>query len=247
MHRRHNDCGKDVTLTSPKEILQPLIFPVHRAGWPFILAFAAGSFVLWLIWSPLGVVGAALTVWCLFFFRDPQRRTPTRPGLVLSPADGVVQMVVDAAPPPELDMGTEPLSRISVFMNVFNCHVNRSPVDGKVVKLAYRPGKFLNASLDKASEHNERQAVRIRSSDGRDFACVQIAGLVARRILCDLNPDQEIRAGERIGMIRFGSRVDVYLPKGITPVAVPGQIAVAGETVFADLTRNEPAWQGEIR
>lgn len=234
-------------MSSPKEILQPLLFRVHPAGWPFILVFAAAAVILWLIWSPLGVVGALLTVWCIFFFRDPDRITPSRTGLVVSPADGMVQMVVDAPPPPELDMGGDPLPRISVFMNVFNCHVNRSPVDGTVVKLAYRPGKFFNASLDKASEDNERQAVRLRAPDGREFACVQIAGLVARRILCDLKPDQDIRAGERIGMIRFGSRVDVYLPKGVTPLAVPGQTAVAGETVFADLTRNEPAWQGEMR
>jgi phosphatidylserine decarboxylase len=234
-------------LSSPKEILQLLLFRVHPAGWPFILAFAAAAVILWLIWSPLGAVGALLTVWCVFFFRDPDRITPSRAGLVVSPADGMVQMVADAPPPPELDMGSDPLPRISVFMNVFNCHVNRSPVDGTVVKLAYRPGKFFNASLDKASEDNERQAVRLRAPDGREFACVQIAGLVARRILCDLKPDQDIRAGERIGMIRFGSRVDVYLPKGVTPLAVPGQTAVAGETVFADLTRNEPAWQGEMR
>ena len=234
-------------MSSSKELLRPLLFPVHRAGWPFIIVFAAVTFILGLIWSPLFFVGGVLTVWCVFFFRDPDRLTPVRAGLVVSPADGMVQMVVEAPPPPELDMGPDPLPQISVFMNVFNCHVNRSPVDGKVVKLAYRPGKFLNASLDKASEHNERQAVRIRSSDGREFACVQIAGLVARRILCDLRPDQDIRAGQRIGMIRFGSRVDLYLPKGVTPLAVPGQTAVAGETVFADLTRNEPDWQGEIR
>lgn len=234
-------------MTSLREILEPFAFRVHPAGWPFIFAFAAASFVLWLVWPPLGLAGAALTIWCIFFFRDPERVTPTRPGLVVSPADGVVQMVVETPPPLELDMGTEPLPRISVFMNVFNCHVNRSPIDGRVVKLAYKPGKFINASLDKASEDNERQAVRLRTPDGKELACVQIAGLIARRILCDLRPDQDIRAGERIGMIRFGSRVDLYLPQGVTPLAVPGQIAVAGETVFADLTRNEPAWQGEVR
>jgi phosphatidylserine decarboxylase len=236
-----------LNLTSPKEILKPLIFPVHRAGWPFILVFAGVTLILGLIWAPLFFVGGVLTIWCVFFFRDPDRVTPSRPGLVISPADGVVQMVVEATPPPELEMGAEPLTRISVFMNVFNCHVNRSPVDGTVVKLAYRPGKFLNASLDKASEDNERQAVRIRMEDGRDIACVQIAGLVARRILCDLTLEQAIRAGERIGMIRFGSRVDLYLPKGVAPLAVPGQTAVAGETVLADLTRDEAAWKGEIR
>jgi len=234
-------------LASPKEILKPLIFPVHRAGWPFIVVFAVVTLLLGLLWAPLFFIGGVLTVWCVFFFRDPDRITPSRPGLVISPADGVVQMVVEAVPPPELEMGTEPLTRIAVFMNVFNCHVNRSPVDGVVTKLAYRPGKFLNASLDKASEDNERQAVRIRTGDGREFGCVQIAGLVARRILCDLSPDQELRAGERIGMIRFGSRVDIYLPNGIAPMAVPGQTTVAGETVLADLRRDEEAWKGEIR
>ncbi len=234
-------------MSSPRDLLRPLLFPVHRAGWPFIIVFVITSFILGLLWAPLFFVGGVLTVWCIFFFRDPDRLTPTRPGLVVSPADGVVQMVVEAPPPPELEMGPDPLPRISVFMNVFNCHVNRSPVDGAVVKLAYRPGKFFNASLDKASVDNERQAVRIRASDGREFACVQIAGLVARRILCDLRLGQDIRAGQRIGMIRFGSRVDLYLPKGVTPLAVPGQTAVAGETVFADITRHEPDWPGEIR
>lgn len=227
--------------------MKPLIFPIHRAGWPFIVVFAVVTLFLGLLWTPLYFVGGVLTVWCIFFFRDPDRITPSRPGLVISPADGVVQMVIDAVPPPELDMGTEPLTRIAVFMNVFNCHVNRSPIEGVVTKLAYRPGKFLNASLDKASEDNERQSVRIRIEDGREFGCVQIAGLVARRILCDLTPDQHLRTGERIGMIRFGSRVDIYLPKGVTPMAVPGQTAVAGETVLADLTRDEGAWMGEIR
>jgi len=227
--------------------LSPLIFPIHRAGWPFIAIFAAATLLLGWLWAPLYVVGGVLTIWCVFFFRDPDRVTPSRPGLVISPADGVVQMVTEAVPPPELDMGPEPLTRISVFMNVFNCHVNRSPVDGTVVKLAYRPGRFFNASLDKASEHNERQSVRIRIPDGRDFACVQIAGLVARRILCDLTLEQTVQAGERIGMIRFGSRVDLYLPKGVAPLAIPGQMAVAGETVLADLARDEAAWKGEIR
>jgi phosphatidylserine decarboxylase len=234
-------------LASPKEILKPLIFPVHRAGWPFIVVFAVITFILGLLWAPLFFVGGVLTVWCVFFFRDPDRITPTRPGLVISPADGVVQMVTEAVPPAELELGPEPLTRIAVFMNVFNCHVNRSPVEGVVTKLAYRPGKFLNASLDKASEDNERQSVRIRTDDGREFGCVQIAGLVARRILCDLSPDQKLRAGERIGMIRFGSRVDIYLPKGVAPMAVPGQTTVAGETVLADMNRDEGAWKGEIR
>lgn len=234
-------------MASPKEILKPLIFPVHRAGLPFIVVFFVVTLFLGLLWAPFFFVGGVLTVWCVFFFRDPDRITPSRPGLVISPADGVVQMVVEAVPPPELELGTEPLTRIAVFMNVFNCHVNRSPVEGVVTKLAYRPGKYVNASLDKASEDNERQSVRIRTEDGREFGCVQIAGLVARRILCDLTLDQRLRAGERIGMIRFGSRVDIYLPKGVAPMAVPGQTTVAGETVLADMTRDEGAWKGEIR
>jgi phosphatidylserine decarboxylase len=214
---------------------------------PFIVVFFVVTLFLGLLWAPFFFVGGVLTVWCVFFFRDPDRITPSRPGLVISPADGVVQMVVEAVPPPELELGTEPLTRIAVFMNVFNCHVNRSPVEGVVTKLAYRPGKYVNASLDKASEDNERQSVRIRTEDGREFGCVQIAGLVARRILCDLTLDQRLRAGERIGMIRFGSRVDIYLPKGVAPMAVPGQTTVAGETVLADMTRDEGAWKGEIR
>lgn len=234
-------------MSSPRDILKPLIFPVHRAGRPFILIFAVLTLLLWWIWTPLIVPGAILTIWCVFFFRDPDRVTPSRPGLVISPADGVVQMIADAAPPPELGMGPEPLIRISVFMNVFNCHVNRSPVDGTVVTMAYRPGKFLNASLDKASEDNERQSIRLRVADGREIACVQIAGLVARRILCDVAPEQALSAGQRIGMIRFGSRVDIYLPKGVEPMVIAGQTAVAGETVLADMSRNEPARQGEIR
>ena len=166
---------------------------------------------------------------------------------MISPADGVVQMIVEASPPPELEMGNAPLTRISVFMNVFNCHVNRSPVAGRIAKLAYRPGKFFNASLDKASEHNERQSLRLTMADGRDIACVQIAGLVARRILCEVSPDQALQVGDRIGMIRFGSRVDIYLPAGVAPLVVTEQTTVAGETVLADLTSTETARQGEMR
>jgi len=188
-----------------------------------------------------------LTAWCAYFFRNPDRVTPVREGLVISPADGVVQMIQPAAPPPELDMGGEPLTRISVFMNVFNVHVNRAPVDGKIEKLAYRPGKFLNASLDKASEYNERQSVRMKLADGRDIAFVQIAGLVARRILIWVTEGQKLAAGERFGLIRFGSRVDVYLPDGVSPLVCVGQIAVAGETVIADLEAGEQPREGEQR
>ena len=228
-------------------LLKPLLVPIHRDGWPFVAGFAVVAFVLALLWGPLGWIGAILTVWCAYFFRDPPRITPTRPGLVVSPADGIVQMIEAAVPPAELDLGPQPRTRISVFMNVFNVHVNRTPIESTVAKLAYRAGKFFNASLDKASEFNERQAIVLRLADSRDLVVVQIAGLVARRIRCDLRQTQAVRTGERFGLIRFGSRVDVYLPEGVAPLVVPGQTAIAGETVIADLAATEAARHGEVR
>lgn len=228
-------------------MLERVLVPINRAGWPFIALFAAGAVLLTWWMEPLGWVGAILTLWCVYFFRDPPRVTPTRPGLVISPADGVVQLIDDAVPPAELDLGHETRPRVCVFMNVFNVHVNRAPMEGKVTRLAYRPGAFLNASLDKASELNERQSVRLEISDGRTIAFVQIAGLVARRIVCHLTENQHLRAGERFGLIRFGSRVDVYLPRGVSPLVVVGQQCVAGETVIADIQSQEPARKGEIR
>lgn len=221
--------------------------PVNREGWPFIALFAVVALLLGQLWAPLGWLGAGLTCWCVYFFRDPDRITPVRPGLVISPADGLVQMVGMAVPPAELGMGTEPRMRVSVFMSVFDVHVNRIPVDGRVVKVAYHPGKFLNAALDKASEDNERMAVRIEMADGRDIAFVQIAGLVARRIKCDLMEGQEVRAGQRFGLIRFGSRVDVYLPDGVAPLTPCGQLTYAAETVLADLASAEAPRGGEVR
>ncbi len=224
--------------------MKTLLVPIHRAGWPFIALFAVGAVVLNMVDDTLGVAGVVLTLWCVYFFRDPNRVTPDRDGLIVSPADGVVQMIDKAPPPAELDMGTEPRPRVCVFMNVFNVHVNRIPVDGTLTALSYRPGKFLNASLDKASEQNERQSLRLELADGRDIAFVQIAGLIARRILCDVVQGQTVKAGERFGMIRFGSRVDVYLPEGVEAMVSVGQISVAGETVIAD-TRSARA--GEVR
>lgn len=221
--------------------------PIHREGWPFIALFAIGALLLGLLWGPLGWIGLVLTGWCAYFFRNPDRVTPARPGLVISPADGVVCLVGHAVPPSELGMGNEPRMRVSVFMSVFDVHVNRTPIDGKVTKIAYKPGKFLNASLDKASEDNERMAVRMEAADGAEFAFVQIAGLVARRIKCDLVEGQEVRAGQRFGLIRFGSRVDVYLPDGVAPLVTCGQRCIAGETVLADVTATEAARQGEVR
>jgi len=221
--------------------------PIHPEGWRFVAIFAAIAAVLWWLWAPLGAAGAVLTAWCAYFFRNPERVTPARVGLIISPADGTVQMIGKAAPPPELEMGAAARTRISIFMNVFNVHINRIPVDGTIEKLAYRPGKFVNASLDKASEHNERQSVRMRSQDGRELAVVQIAGLVARRIRCWIEEGQGVAAGERFGLIRFGSRVDVYLPDGVSPLVCAGQTAIAGETVLADLGSSEGPREGEQR
>ncbi len=214
-------------------LFDTVLAPIRREGWPFVAGFALFAVVLALIASPLGWIGAILTLWCAYFFRDPARMTPTESGLVVSPADGRVRAIESAPPPPELAMGPAPRLRISIFMNVFDVHVNRIPVDGTVTKLAYRPGKFFNASLDKASEDNERQSVRVSTADGKDIAVVQIAGLIARRIVCTLRLDQRVKAGERFGMIRFGSRLDVYLDSGMTPLVIPGQRAIAGETVIA--------------
>ncbi|MCH7487452.1 MAG: phosphatidylserine decarboxylase [Proteobacteria bacterium] len=227
--------------------MKAVLVPINRAGWPFIGLFAAASAGLAYAALPLGLAGLVLTLWCVYFFRDPDRVTPDRQGLIVSPADGVVQSVEKALPPPELDMGETPLDRIAVFMNVFDVHVNRVPCDGTITRLAYRPGKFFNASLDKASEFNERQGVRLTTGEGLNLAFVQIAGLIARRIECQLSEGQAVRAGERFGLIRFGSRVDVYLPAGVVPLVVPGQRAVAGETVLADVRAQEPARSGGVR
>ncbi len=229
------------------DFMKPVLVPIHSAGWPFIAIFASLTLVGGFLWTPVYVIGGILTAWCTYFFRDPVRTTPTRMGLVVSPADGVVQMITEAVPPSELDMPIEPLTRVSIFMNVFDVHVNRSPVDGHISGLGYRPGKFFDASLDKASEENERQAVKVRMENGTEIAMVQIAGLVARRILCWVQRDQPIRVGERFGMIRFGSRVDVFLPEGVSPLVVVGQKSIAGETVLADLTSDEAQRKGTAR
>lgn len=207
--------------------------PIHPEGYPFIGGFALASLVLFLIWTPLGWIGTILTVWCALFFRDPRRVTPLREGVVVSPADGRVSMVVQVVPPPELGLGDKPLPRVSIFMSVFNCHVNRSPVTGRVERISYRPGKFINAELDKASEDNERNSLVISTPDGQ-IGVTQIAGLVARRIVCFVREGQSMTAGERFGLIRFGSRLDVFLPEGSKALVAEGQTAVAGETVLAD-------------
>ncbi|MDY0882696.1 phosphatidylserine decarboxylase [Dongia soli] len=228
-------------------VLKTVLTPIHREGWPFIAIFAVATALLWWLAEPLGLIGLVLTVWCIFFFRDPARVTPSRTGLVIAPADGVVQMIQPAIPPSEIGLDQRPLTRISIFMNVFNVHVNRSPIDAEVIALAYRPGKFFNAALDKASEYNERQSIHLRTADGLNFCVVQIAGLVARRIKCDLMAGKTVRAGERFGIIRFGSRVDVYLPDGVQPLVAVGQLTTGGETVLADIRSDEAARLGEMR
>ena len=228
-------------------LLDNVLVPIAREGWPFIAIFGLVSLILYFLYAPLGWIGLVLTLWCVYFFRNPDRVTPEREGLIVSPADGIVQMIAEVSPPEELDMGSEPVVRVSVFMNVFDCHVNRIPCDGRIGKLVYVPGHFLNASLDKASEENERQMVRIDLESGAFVGAVQIAGLVARRIVCYLEEDQIVLAGERFGLIRFGSRVDIYLPHGAVSHAVIGQKCVSGETVLADLRSDEAARSGDVR
>jgi phosphatidylserine decarboxylase len=228
-------------------VLDTVIVPINRAGWPFIVAAFVIAVVLGFLWAPLFWLGFLATAFCVYFFRDPPRVTPTREGLVVSPADGRLEMIEQAPPPPELEMGDEPLTRVSVFLNVFDVHVNRVPLGGVVEGLSYRPGKFLNAALDKASEENERMSVKVESEDGRQIVFVQIAGLIARRIKCDLKAGNRVATGEVFGLIRFGSRMDVYLPQGVQPLVALGQRMVAGETVIADLQTQEPQRVGEKR
>jgi phosphatidylserine decarboxylase len=213
--------------------------PVHREGLPFIAAFAVVSLLLFWLWSPLGWLGALVTLWCVYFFRDPERVTPLRDGIVVAPADGRVSRIANAVAPQELGLGERPLPRVSIFMSVFDCHVNRSPVTGKIERIVYRPGAFVNADLDKASEDNERNSFLIATDRGR-IGVVQIAGLIARRIVCFVRQDASVGVGERIGLIRFGSRVDIYLPEGVRPLVAEGQTAIAGETVIADLRAGDP-------
>ena len=230
-----------------QDMLSTVVKPIHKEGYKFISIFAVATLFLFWAWQPLGWIGVGLTVWCYYFFRDPERQTPIREGLLVSPADGVISLIEPAVPPAELEMGDQALTRVSVFMNVFNCHVNRAPIGGRISKIAYRPGKFLNASLDKASVDNERNSMAIEMADGRKIAVVQIAGLVARRILCEVQEGSDLQTGERFGMIRFGSRVDVYLPEGVQPLVALGQTMISAETVIADLTSTEPRRIAEAR
>ena len=222
-------------------MLKIVAVPMHKEGRKFVAIFAAIAILLGFIWQPLFWIGAGITVWCYYFFRDPVRMVPQQEGLVISPADGIVSLISDVVPPVELELGSAPLTRVSVFMNVFNCHVNRAPIAGKVTQIAYHKGKFVNASLDKASEHNERNGLTIESANGTRIGVVQIAGLVARRIVCFVNVNDDIKVGHRFGLIRFGSRLDIYLPQGVKPLVSVGQTAVAAETILADLNAPDAA------
>lgn len=210
------------------------LVPVHREGYRFVAAFFGVSVLLGFIADPLFWIGMVLTAWCAYFFRDPERVTPLDDDLVISPADGQVSSVVRMTPPAELGLGSDEMLRISVFMNVFNCHVNRAPMEGQVVRKIYSKGSFLNAELDKASSENERSAIVIETERHGEIGVVQIAGLVARRILCWAEEGEELDAGERFGLIRFGSRLDVFLPAAARPLVSVGQTATAGETMLAE-------------
>ncbi len=215
-----------------------VLSPPHRAGWPFIAAGVvigvAGVFIgTWLIW--LGIIFA---VFCLYFFRDPERVSPARPGSIVAPADGRVVLVGLAVPPEELGLGPVPRWRVAIFLSVLNVHINRVPIDGVVTRVAYRAGAFVSASMDKASDSNERNAIALRLADGRDIAVVQIAGLIARRIICSVREGDQVQTGSRFGLIRFGSRTDLYLPEGVRPLVSPGQSMIGGETVIAEVDRS---------
>jgi phosphatidylserine decarboxylase len=213
--------------------------PVHPDGYKFIAIAAVVTAILCLIWPGIGIVAALITAWVVYFFRDPERVTPLREGLVIAPADGRISAIEKVRPPTELGLGPDERVRISTFLSIFDVHINRAPVPGRIVRSLYVPGAFLNAALDKASEENERRALIIQTAAGDEVAVVQIAGLVARRIVTFSHEGDSVGVGERFGLIRFGSRVDVYLPVGKSAIVAVGQRAVAGETVFADFKSGE--------
>ena len=226
-------------------MMKVIAVPMHPEGRKFVAIFAAIAAVLWLVWEPFFWLGVGMTVWCYYFFRDPVRSVAQKPGLILSPADGVISLITKTVPPIEMLLGNKPLTRVSVFMNVFNCHVNRAPMAGEVIAITYHHGKFVNASLDKASDHNERNSLTIEAADKTRIGVTQIAGLVARRIVCFTKVGNGLTVGERFGLIRFGSRLDVFLPEGIEPAVGLGQTAVAGETVLAHLGEANEEWPTE--
>jgi phosphatidylserine decarboxylase len=225
-------------------VLRRVLAPLHPDGFKFVAVGVLATALLFLLWAPAGWAAAVATLWMVYFFRDPWRVTPTRLGLLISPADGIVVSIAAATPPPELAMGDLAVVRIGIFLNIFDVHVTRAPIGGRVTAMRYTKGRFVNASLDKASEGNERLAIRISPPEGPDIAFVLVAGLVARRIVCNLYDGQHIATGQRVGIIRFGSRVDIYCPPPYVPMVVAGQRMIGGETVLADRLAEEPPRQG---
>ena len=225
-------------------MLRRLLAPLHPDGLKFVIGGVLATIVLFLLWRPAGWVALIATLWIAYFFRDPWRVTPSRAGLLVSPADGIVVSVAPAMPPAELALGESAIPRIGIFLNLFDVHVARAPIGGRVAATRYTQGRFVNAGLDKASEHNERMAIRMAPRDGPEIIFVLVAGLVARRIVCDLRQGQQVATGQRIGMIRFGSRVDIYCPPPYVPLVVVGQRMIGGETVLADRLAQEPPRQG---
>ena len=216
------------------------IVPVHSEGYRFLAIGAGVSLLLFWLWPPLAWIAVLATAYVAYFFRDPPRVTPLREGLVISPADGLVSAIERVRPPAELGLGDEPRLRVSIFLSVFDVHINRAPIAGRITRSVYVPGSFLNAALDKASEENERRALIITTAAGVEIGVVQIAGLIARRIVTFAKEGDSVGVGERFGLIRFGSRVDLYLPPGHGALVAVGQRAVGGETVMADLKSQEP-------
>jgi len=229
---RRQDLQENHTLL---DSITSFFVPIHKDGYKFVAAFAVGTLLLSWVSEPLGWIGVLATLWCAYFFRDPERFPPEGKGLVIAPADGRISAIEEVVSPKELDLDSEKRTRISIFLSVFDVHINRSPVAGKITKIVYVPGKFLNAELDKASEENERQCLTLETGNGTRVGCVQIAGLIARRIVTFVQQGATVEAGERFGLIRFGSRTDIYLPPGTRPVVSVGQTAIGGETVLADM------------
>jgi phosphatidylserine decarboxylase len=217
------------------ESIKSVLAPPHKAGYPFILGGIVVAFLGLIVWHVLAWLGLIFTLFCLYFFRDPERVPPLRENVFLAPADGLVVSIEPAVPPAELGLAPVPLMRVAIFLSVLDVHVNRVPISGTVTRIAYRPGTFVNAAMDKASEDNERNALAIRLPGGQDIAVVQIAGLIARRILCEVVEGERLTVGQRFGIIRFGSRTDLYLPAGTLPLVAAGQRMIGGETVIAEL------------
>ena len=211
------------------------LFKIHSEGHIFIILSVVITIIFYTFSSILGLIAFFATIFCISFFRDPGRVVPIDENIIVSPADGIIQSITEEYPPSELSLNSEKMTKISIFLSLFNVHVNRVPADGRILKLHYTPGKFLNASLDKASKDNERQSVLMEMKNGTQIVFVQIAGLIARRIICDLEEENTVAIGERYGIIRFGSRVDLYLPRNIPSLVSPGQTCVGGETIIAEI------------